>query len=108
MLNMTCRDPTLHSEVVQDVRSVFDANMVSYQIPQEVNEIFFCWSSSIPRQQQKQLISDASSAASAATAVKGKISRQHPAIKAFEHVNATIKEEFLDIAEAMAQLKVVE
>ena len=88
VLNITCRDPTLRSEVVADVKNAFKGDLLSYQIPQEVNEIFLCWKNTVPD-------------------MKSKINKKHPAIKAFDTVNAFVKDELLDVSEAIAQVQIV-
>ena len=88
VLNITCRDPTLRSKIIGDVKSIFKADVLSYQVPQEVNEIFFCWTSNL-------------------SGIKSKINKKHPAIKAFESINRTVKDELLDISEAMAQVRIL-
>ena len=88
MLNITCRDPTLRSEVIADVKKVFKGDILSYQIPQEVNEIFFCWQNNF-------------------SAMGSKLNKKHPTVKAFESINRTVKDELLDISEAMAQIRIL-
>lgn len=88
VLNITCRDPTLRSEVIADIKNAFKGDLLSYQIPQEVNEIFLCWKSTLPD-------------------MKSKINKKHPAIKAFDTVNALVKDELLDVSEAIAQVQIV-
>ena len=85
VLNITCRDPTLRLEVLSDVKNIFN-NVLSYQIPQEVNEIFLCW---------KNCVSD----------INSKVTKNHPVIKAFLSVNDILKDDLLDIKEAMEQIK---
>ena len=87
VLNITCRDPTLRSEVVTDVKKVFE-EVLSYQIPQEVNEIFLCWKSCV-------------------TEIKSKVNKKHPVIQAFQSVNNTINDDLLDIQEALEQVKLL-
>jgi len=102
VLNLACRDPLLRSEVIQDIHRVFQT-VWSYKVPEEVNEILFCtdheWSNA------------------------KKISKKHPAVEAFGQVNSHItkriikdgmtgdksnlEDEFLDLSEAMKQLKLV-
>ena len=73
VLNITCRDPTLRLEVLSDVKNIFN-NVLSYQIPQEVNEIFLCW---------KNCVSD----------INSKVTKNHPVIKAFLSVNDILKDD---------------
>ena len=87
---MTCRDPLLRSEVLKDLKTTFNANVLSYQVPQEVNEILFCW-------KDESLLPD----------INSKMNKNHPAIKAFEHVNAVVKDEVFDITEALLHVRVV-
>ena len=70
------------------MKNAFKGDLLSYQIPQEVNEIFLCWKNS-------------------ASDMKNKINKRHPAIKAFDTVNAVVKDELLDISEAIAQVQIV-
>ena len=39
--------------------------------------------------------------------MKSKINKKHPAIKAFDTVNALVKDEVLDVSEAIAQVQIV-
>ena len=87
VLNITCRDPTLRSEVVTDIKKVFQ-DVLSYQIPQEVNEIFLCWKN-------------------CGTEIKSKVNKRHPVIKAFQYVNSTLQDDLLDIQEALEQVKLL-
>ena len=88
VLNITCRDPTLRTEVVNDIKTAFDGELLSYRIPQEVNEIFLCWKTSVPE-------------------MKSKVNDKHPAIKAFETVNRVVKDDLLDLSEAIQQVQIV-
>ena len=88
VLNITCRDPTLRAEVIKDVKTAFGCELLSYQIPQEVNEIFFCPKTSVPE-------------------MKSKINKKHPAIKAFETVNVNVQDDLLDLSEAIKQIQLV-
>ena len=88
VLNITCRDPTLLKEVVNDVKTAFGGGLLSYRIPQEVNEIFLCWKTSVPD-------------------MKSKVNQKHPAIKAFESVNIVVKDDLLDLSEAIQQVRIV-
>ena len=88
VLNITCRDPILRTEVLEDVKKVFKGDLLTYQIPQEVNEIIFCWKNSL-------------------SGIKTKINKNHPAIMAFESTNKTVKDDLLDITEAMAHVRIV-
>ena len=85
---MTCRDPTLRLEVVGYLKNVFKGNLLSYKIPQEVNEILFCWKFSV-------------------TDMKSKINKRHPAIKAFDNINSVLKDKLLDISEAIEKVQIV-
>ena len=87
VLNITCRDPTLRLEVVTDVKKVFH-EVLSYQIPQEVNEIFLCWKNCSPEKNNK-------------------VNKKHPVVQAFKSVNETLKNDLLDIEEAMEQIKII-
>ena len=88
VLNITCRDPTLRIEVVKDIKNVFRGDLLSYQIPQEVNEIFLCWKTSVPE-------------------MNSKLSKIHPAIVAFETINSVVKDELLDLTEALSQVHIL-
>jgi hypothetical protein len=102
-LNLACRDPLLRSEVIQDIHRIFQT-VWSYKVPEEVNEILFCTDHEWPNAK--------------------KISKKHPAVEAFGQVNSHItkriikdgmtgadksklEDEFLDLSEAMKQLKLV-
>ena len=87
VLNITCRDPTLRSEVLTDIKNAFKGDLISYQIPQEVNEIFLCWKNTVPD-------------------MNSKINKKHPAIQAFESVNKIVNEDLLDLDEALSQIKI--
>ena len=86
VLNITCRDPTLRSEVLTDIKKVFN-QVLSYQIPQEVNEILLCWKNSESEKNSK-------------------VNKKHPVIQAFQSVNDTLKDDLLDIEEAIKQIKI--
>ena len=88
VLNITCRDPTLRSEVLTDIKNTFQGDLISYQIPQEVNEIFLCWKNNVPE-------------------MNSKINKKHPAIQAFESVNKIVNEDLLDLNEALSQIRIM-
>lgn len=90
VLNLVCRDPLLRSDVVQDIHTEF-RNIVSYRVPEEVNEILYCTNDE---------------------GLNGKrVDMQHPVVKAFENVNGTVGksggDDFLDLTESMKILRIV-
>ena len=110
VLNLVCRDSQLRSEVINElIRDSFQ-NIISYKIPEEVNEILYCSASKEqnPKQQKN----------------KSKIDVQHPMIQSFRLVNNQIKkirsqsqggnhdqvnvtDDFVDLDTIMKSLRVV-
>ena len=72
--------------MLTDIKKVFN-QVLSYQIPQEVNEIFLCWKNSESEKNSK-------------------VNKKHPVIQAFQSVNDTLKDDLLDIEEAIKQIKI--
>ena len=87
MLNLVCRDPDLREATVAVLREVF-ASVLSYRVPEEVNEVLFC--------ARERLFTGK------------RVDAGHPMIAAFRAVNATVRDEsFVDLADAVRQLKVM-
>ncbi|TRY74390.1 hypothetical protein TCAL_04600 [Tigriopus californicus] len=91
VLNLVCRDPSLRQEVIATLKSQF-THVVSCPIPEEVNEILYCSSSS----QREGNVGVPS------------ITSSHASIKAMRRVNETLRnEDFLDLAQSLKVMKVV-
>ena len=75
VLNLVCRDPELRSAVIADVKNVF-ANVVSFKVPEEVNEIVYCTSGSAHAWATPENLKKG-----------GKLSAQHPVVKALRATN---------------------
>jgi len=74
VLNFTCRDSALKSEVIGDLRKVFGC-AASYSIPEYVNSVVFCSKKS-----------------------------KDDVIKGFKTINTNLNEELIDLKEAMKNL----
>ena len=77
-----CRDPELRSAVIADVKNVF-ANVVSFKVPEEVNEILYCATKD----------AQCARAWSETTRKSGKLGAQHPVVQALRATNAFVARE---------------
>ena len=83
MVNLVCRDVSLRSDVLEDIKASFDS-VVAYRVPEEVSEVLFC--------------SNLGANAKAA---------RNREMHSFRKVNEVVSEDFLDLTEAVKLLKVV-
>ena len=95
VLNLVCRDPKLRDSVTSDLRRVFPG-VLSFSVPEEVNDILFCSSDSrLPN-----------------PGAKRKVGPKHQAVDAVRKVNAAVEQatkekEFVDVAELLGRLNFI-
>ncbi len=87
-MNLVCRDPAIRRRTLEDIKKLF-GSVLSYQIPEEVNEILYC-----------------SPMTSFGTL---QMSNSHPFIEAFKKTNdqQETNRELIDIAECLKRLKII-
>lgn len=85
MVNLVCRDASLRSDVLEDIKASFDS-VLAYRVPEEVSEVLFC--SNL----------DGGNNAKAA---------RNREMQSLRRVNEVVSEDFLDLTEAVKLLKVV-
>jgi len=83
VVNLVCRDASLRSDVLEDIKASFDT-VLAYKVPEEVSEVLFC-----------------SNLGGNAKAAKNR------EMHSFRKVNEVVAEDFLDLTEAVKLLKVV-
>ena len=94
VLNLVCRDPQLRDSVTSDLRSVF-SGVLSFSVPEEVNDIVFCSDNLLPNPGKKRRVGPKHEAVDA----------QRKVIAAVE--KATKEKDFVDIAELLSRMNFI-